>query len=292
MNITIDPRSGFCHGVKLAVQAAEKEIKEYGKVLCLGDIVHNKEEVGRLKKKGMVVIGQDDLRTLRDCRVLIRAHGEPPETYRIASQHNITLIDASCPIVLKLQQDIRKAFLEMQEKNGQIVIYGKAGHAEVNGLNGQADGAAIIINDKKDMDKIDFNRPVRLFSQTTMDLDGYRGMVAAIEERFKIQNTHGMKDFTWKDTICRQVANRSAVLKNFASGFDVVIFVGGRQSSNGVYLFEACRSVNPDTHFVSGKDELKKEWFEGRRNAGICGATSTPAWLMEEIGEEIQLISH
>jgi 4-hydroxy-3-methylbut-2-en-1-yl diphosphate reductase len=289
MNITIDPRSGFCHGVKLAVQAAEKEIKEYGKVLCLGDIVHNKEEVERLKKMGMVVIGHDDLRDLRDCRVLIRAHGEPPETYRIASQQNISLIDASCPIVLKLQQDIRKAFLEMREKNGQIVIYGKAGHAEVNGLNGQADGEAIIINDKKDIDKIDSSRPVRLFAQTTMDLDGFHGMVAAMDKRLKDQQWS--TDFTWNDTICRHVSNRSHVLKDFASGFEVVIFVSGRQSSNGAYLFEVCRSVNPDTHFISGKDDLKKEWFEGKRNAGICGATSTPAWLMEEIAEEIKLIS-
>jgi len=291
MNITIDPHSGFCFGVVHAIELAERELKENGKLYCLGDIVHNNMEVDRLKDLGLVIIGHDDFKNLTDCRVLIRAHGEPPETYKIAFQNNITLIDASCPIVLNLQNDIRQAFLETQEKNGQIVIYGKEGHAEVNGLKGQTNEKAIIINDKKEIDKIDFHRPVRLYAQTTMNLEGFHEIVTAINERMKIENPEEKPDFVWSDTICRQVANRSGALKNFAPQFEVVIFISTQQSSNGMYLYKVCKSVNPATYLVSRKDELKKEWFESRLNVGVCGATSTPVWLMEEIGEEIRKIS-
>lgn len=291
MTITIDPHSGFCFGVVHAIEVAERELKENGKLYCLGDIVHNNMEVDRLKDLGLVIIGQDDFKNLTDCKVLIRAHGEPPETYQIALQNNITLIDASCPIVLNLQSEIRQAFLEMQEKNGQIVIYGKKGHAEVNGLKGQTNDKAIIISDKKEIDKIDFRRPIRFFAQTTMNLEGFHQIVGTINERVKMENPEEKPDFVWNDTICRQVANRSGSLKDFAPRFDVVIFVSGRKSSNGMYLYELCKSVNPATYFVSGKNELQKDWFDGQMNVGVCGATSTPVWLMEEVGEEIRKIS-
>ncbi len=291
MNITIDPHSGFCFGIVYAIEVAERELKEDGKLYCLGDIVHNNMEVDRLKDLGLVIIGFNDFKNLTDCKVLIRAHGEPPETYQIALKNNITLIDASCPIVLNLQNEIRQAFLDMQEKNGQLVIYGKKGHPEVNGLKGQTNGKAIIISDKKEVDKIDSRIPVRFYAQTTMNLEEFHQIVATINERMRMENPEEKPDFVWKDTICRQVANRSGALKDFAPRFDVVIFVSGRQSSNGMYLFEVCKSVNPATYLVSGKNELQKEWFEVRMNVGVCGATSTPMWLIEEIGEEIRKIS-
>jgi 4-hydroxy-3-methylbut-2-enyl diphosphate reductase len=248
-------------------------------------------EVERLTNLGLVIISDKDFKNLADCRVLIRAHGEPPGTYQIALQNNITLIDASCPIVLNLQNDIRQSFLEMQEKHGQIVIYGKEGHAEVNGLSGQTDDTAIIISDENEIDKIDFSRPVRLHPQTTMNLEGFHRIIGIINEHMKTGNPEEKPDFVRNDTICRQVSNRSVTLKEFAPGFDTVIFVSGRQSSNGMYLYDICKSVNPATHFVTGKNDLQKEWFEGKRNVGICGATSTPVWLMEEVGEEIRKFS-
>jgi len=291
MNVTLDPHSGFCFGVKHAIDLAERELNDKGKLYCLGDIVHNNLEVDRLKKLGLVIIGHDDLKNLTGCTVLIRAHGEPPETYRTAFQNNITLIDATCPIVLNLQNDIREAFSEMQEKNGQIVIYGKEGHAEVEGLNGQINGKAIIISDKKETVKIDFRRPVRLYAQTTMNLDGYHEIVEVIRERIISENSGKEPDFIRNDTICRQVAGRAEAMKDFAPRFDMVIFVSGQKSSNGMYLYNVCKSVNPATYLVSGKAELKKEWFENQMTVGVCGATSTPVWLMEEIGEEIKNIS-
>jgi 4-hydroxy-3-methylbut-2-en-1-yl diphosphate reductase len=290
MNITIDPHSGFCTGVRSAVEAAEIELKEYGKLYCLGDIVHNSKEVDRLKGLGLVIIGYDEFKNLSDCRVLIRAHGEPPGTYEIARRNNITLIDASCPVVMKLQDKVRKSFQEMQEKNGQIVIYGKKGHAEVNGLNGQTGNSAIIISNKDEIGRIDLLKPVRLFAQTTMGLEGFQEIAGMIQERMTIENPGKKPDFVPNDTICRQVSNRSDSLRDFAKKFDVVIFVSGRQSSNGNYLFEVCKSVNAATYLVSGKDELNKKWFEGRKNAGVCGATSTPEWLMKEIGEGIRIM--
>jgi (E)-4-hydroxy-3-methyl-but-2-enyl pyrophosphate reductase (IPP and DMAPP forming) len=291
MNVTLDPHSGFCFGVKHAIDLAERELNEKGKLYSLGDIVHNDVEVDRLKDLGLIIIGQDDVKKLNDCTVLIRAHGEPPETYQIAFQNNITLIDATCPIVLHLQNEIRQAFLEMEEKNGQVVIYGRKGHAEVNGLNGQTKEKAIIISDKKEIGKIDFQRPVRLYAQTTMNLEGFHEIVAMIDERMKIENLEGITDFVWNDTVCRQVASRSGMIKDFAPRFDVVIYVCGQKSSNGMYLYEVCKSVNPATYFVSGKNELRRDWFESNTNVGVCGATSTPVWLMEEIGEEIRNIS-
>jgi len=291
MKVTIDPHSGFCFGVVYAIEIAERELGLSGKLYCLGDIVHNNMEVNRLKQLGLVVIEREDLDSLRDCKVLIRAHGEPPETYRIALKNNLELIDASCPIVLKLQNDIRHGFLEMQKINGQIVIYGKEGHAEVNGLKGQTNGKAIVVGDEHDLDKIDFHRPVSLFAQTTKSVDGFRGIVRIIGERMEKVNSGNPPEFVWNDSVCRQVSNRSIQLEEFAARFEVVIFVSGKKSSNGLILFEVCKNINPSTWLISGREELEPAWFDGKSEVGVCGATSTPMWLMEQVAEEIRKLN-
>jgi 4-hydroxy-3-methylbut-2-enyl diphosphate reductase len=283
MNVTIDPHSGFCFGVVYAIEVAERELRKGGRLYCLGDIVHNNMEVNRLKKMGMSVIEREELEHLHDCKVLIRAHGEPPETYAMALTNHLELIDASCPIVLNLQNDIRHGYLEMQARNGQIVIYGKEGHAEVNGLKGQTDGRALVVSDESDLDRIDFTRPVRLYSQTTKSVEGFAKIVRRIGERMEKAAPGGKHDFTWNDSICRQVSNRSTQLEEFASKYDVIVFVSGKKSSNGMILFQVCRNVNPETYLVSSPDELDASWFAGRTSAGVCGATSTPMWLMEEV---------
>ena len=287
MNVTIDPHSGFCFGVVHAIEVAERELNKNEKLFCLGDIVHNHMEVNRLKELGMINIGWEEFQNLKNCKVLIRAHGEPPETYRIALQNNIELIDASCPIVLNLQNDILNGFGEMQKKNGQIVIYGKEGHAEVIGLIGQTNGKAIVIRNENDLDRIDFSRPIRLYSQTTMSLDGFRTIVEIIRERVKKANQDNSPDFKWNDSICRQVSNRSGKLQEFVKQFEVIVFVSGKKSSNGMFLYEVCKNTNHRTYILSGKEELQKKWFKGVENVGICGATSTPKWLMEEIRNEV-----
>ncbi|MFC2101796.1 4-hydroxy-3-methylbut-2-enyl diphosphate reductase [Bacteroidota bacterium] len=291
MQVTIDPNSGFCFGVVYAIEVAERELAESGKLYCLGDIVHNNMEVSRLKEMGLVIIEHKDLSNLHDCKVMIRAHGEPPETYQIALKNNIHLVDASCPIVLNLQQEVRYGYEDMMEQEGQIVIYGKEGHAEVNGLKGQTNGKAIVIGDETDLDKIDFTRPLRLYSQTTKSVDGFRKIVRIIESRIKEANPSKTVDFKWSDSICRQVSNRSVRLKEFASKHEVIIFVSGLKSSNGMVLYQICKDVNPNTHLVSEKGEIQKSWFEEFKTVGVCGATSTPMWLMEAIGLEIKEIS-
>jgi len=291
MNVTIDPHSGFCFGVVYAIEVAERELKNSGMLYCLGDIVHNNMEVNRLKRMGLVIINHDDLKDLYNCKVLIRAHGEPPETYQVALKNNIKLIDASCPIVLHLQNVIHQGFQEMQEISGQIVIYGKEGHAEVNGLKGQTNGTAIVIGDENDLHKIDFSRPIRFYSQTTKSVEGFNKIVKIIEEKMREVSLNGKINFEWNDSICRQVSNRSGQLREFAAKFDAVIFVSGKKSSNGMILFQVCKEINQKTYLVSSRSELQKEWFSGLNNIGICGATSTPMWLMEEISEEIQQIS-
>ncbi len=288
MTVTIDPQSGFCFGVVYAIDVAERELQNTHRLYCLGDIVHNNMEVNRLKEKGLVIITHEELKSLRDCKVMIRAHGEPPETYAIALRNNIELVDASCPIVLNLQNEIRQGDRSMAGRNGQVVIYGKEGHAEVNGLKGQVSGEAVIVGDEHDLDKIDFTRPVRLYSQTTKGVEGFHRITRLIEERMREKSPTGEIDFQWNDSICRQVSNRTSQLKEFAARFDVVVFVSGRKSSNGMILYEVCREVNPRTYLVSGKEELKAEWFAGQDTVGVCGATSTPMWLMEEVGEEIR----
>ncbi|TSA24416.1 MAG: 4-hydroxy-3-methylbut-2-enyl diphosphate reductase [Bacteroidetes bacterium] len=291
MHVTIDPNSGFCFGVVYAIQVAERELAETGKLYCLGDIVHNNMEVFRLKELGLIIIDHTDLLHLHDCKVMIRAHGEPPETYEIALRNNIHLVDASCPIVLNLQQEVRYGFEDMMERNGQIVIYGKKGHAEVNGLIGQTNGMAIVIGDESDLDQIDFARSVRLYSQTTKSVEGFRKIVDAIESRMQKVSPGQEVDFQWSDSICRQVSNRSNLLREFASRYEVIIFVSGLKSSNGMVLFKVCKDVNPNTYLVSERQELQRSWFKGHSTVGVCGATSTPMWLMEEVGEEIRKMS-
>jgi 4-hydroxy-3-methylbut-2-enyl diphosphate reductase len=292
VQVTIDSLSGFCFGVMHAVEVAERELRQSPVLYCLGDIVHNQMEVSRLKQMGLVIITHADLRLLTDCKVLIRAHGEPPETYRIAFHNQIELIDASCPIVLSLQNSIRKGFAEMSPVGGQTVIYGKEGHAEVDALKGQTNGTAIIIENDDDLAKIDYSHPVRLYSQTTKSVEGFRRMVELIRMRMEIDSNGLPVDFKWNDSICRQVSNRADQLRLFASQFDTVIFVSGKQSSNGMILFEVCKSVNSRTKLVSSAAEIDPAWFENVNSVGICGATSTPMWLMEEIAEGIRKINN
>ena len=287
MNVTIDKVSGFCFGVVNAIDIAERGLKENPHLYCLGDIVHNSMEVNRLTNKGLEVITHDEFKQLHDCKVLIRAHGEPPETYRIANDNNITLIDASCPIVLKLQKRIKIGYDEMNKVDGQVLIYGKTGHAEVNGLLGQTDNTAIVIDKDEDLNKVDFTRPIRLYSQTTKSIEGLARVVELIKNKLIEKNADADFDFVANDTICRQVSNRTKELKEFSGNFEVIIFVSGKKSSNGMYLFDLCKSVNTRSYLVSEPQDINPEWFKGINNVGVCGATSTPMWLMEEIAAYI-----
>lgn len=291
MNVTIDPNSGFCFGVVYAIQMAEDELDATGKLYCLGDIVHNNMEVDRLKAKGLQIINHDDLADLHDCKVLIRAHGEPPSTYELALKNNIELIDASCPVVLKLQNRVKTSFEGIHD-DAQIVIYGQPGHAEVNGLVGQTDGRAIVVFEEKDLDNIDYDKPVHFFSQTTKSTIGFEKMVRDIQERIvKHKGSLEEGDFVTNDTLCRQVSNREPQLKRFATAYEVVVFVSGRKSSNGKALYTVCKNVNPDSYFVSSADEIEAEWFNGKQTVGIAGATSTPMWLMEQVKEKIEQLA-
>lgn len=285
MKVVIDPHSGFCFGVVYAIQKAEEELAQSGKLYCLGDIVHNNKEVERLTSQGLEIIDHERLKTLRDCKVLIRAHGEPPETYQTALKNNIELIDASCPVVLKLQHRVRTSFDEVLETGGQIVIYGEIGHAEVNGLVGQTGGTALIVKNEEDLDKVDYSRPVYFFSQTTKSSTGFEKMRSLLEQRSKAAQQKEIQEefLSSNDTICRQVSNREPQLKKFSALHDVIIFVSGKKSSNGKALFEVCHSVNPRSYFISDTEELHPEWLENAESVGICGATSTPMWLMEKV---------
>lgn len=289
MVVDIDKNSGYCFGVEFAIQMAEDELESGGNLYCLGDIVHNSMEVERLAKKGLKFIDKSDLETLRDCKVLIRAHGEPPETYRLALQNNIELIDASCPVVLKLQNRVKHAFDDMEEQNGQIVIYGQVGHAEVIGLTGQTIDKAIIITSEADLDKIDFNKPITLFSQTTKSTQGFYKIKALIEEKLKAADKED-SFFDANDSICRQVSNREPQLTKFSQNYSVVIFVSGKKSSNGKALYSVCKNVNPRSYFVENETEVEDSWFMPGDNVGICGATSTPMWLMEKVASHIRRI--
>lgn len=283
MKITIDDNSGFCFGVVYAIQKAEDELDEFGKLYCLGDIVHNDIEVKRLTAKGLQIINHEDLKNLKNCKVLIRAHGEPPETYKIALQNNIELIDASCPVVLKLQNRVKTAYDESLPNDAQIIIYGQEGHAEVNGLVGQTNKTATIVRYEEDLDKIDYSRPIIFFSQTTKSTAGYYKMKEMIEQRAKQVIPEATVEAN--DTICRQVSNREPQLKKFATQHDVIIFVSGIKSSNGKVLYQVCKSVNEKSYFISDENELQPQWFENVESVGICGATSTPMWLMEKVGD-------
>ncbi|MCM1152028.1 MAG: 4-hydroxy-3-methylbut-2-enyl diphosphate reductase [Muribaculum sp.] len=282
--IEIDKNSGFCFGVVTAIRKAEEELDKSGTLFCLGDIVHNAAEVERLRKKGLITITHDDLKRLHDVKVLLRAHGEPPSTYETARRNNIEIIDATCPVVLQLQRRIKQAADEAQTENPSplIVIYGKPGHAEVNGLVGQTDGRAVVVQSEEELNHLDLNRDVLLYSQTTKSLSGFTSMVEAIKNR------KGSGDFRWYDTICRQVANRMDKMREFAAAHDVIIFVSGAKSSNGKVLYNECLSVNPQTYLISNSDELRPEWTHHAESIGICGATSTPHWLMEEVAEALR----
>ena len=288
MIVSIDNNSGFCFGVTSAIEKAEEELAK-GQLFCLGDIVHNGQEVKRLELLGLETIDYDDLRTLHNIRVLLRAHGEPPSTYHIARNNGIEIIDATCPVVKKLQERIRKTYLE--HRDAQIVIYGKAGHAEVIGLQGQTNNTAIIIESEKDLDKIELNRDIYLFSQTTMSVEGF----AALQEAIKSQITNHKSQIVLQahNTICRNVANRVEKLKAFAAEQDLVLFVGGRKSSNAKVLFEHCREANPNTFFIENAADLQETLSPITSNlspstkVGICGATSTPQWLMQEVADSL-----
>lgn len=288
MEVEIDIRSGFCFGVRNAVEIAEKALKNGERVFSLGPIVHNDKEVERLSGLGLVSIDHGQFTELHDCKVLIRAHGEPPETYDTAHLNNIEIIEATCPIVKRLQSEIREVWLTARSNNGQVVIFGKAGHAEVIGLLGQTNNEGILISGAADLHKIDFSRQVSLFSQTTMDVKQFHQIKNLIAARMNdLDNDSAGKLLIVYNTVCGQVSNREPHLKGFARKHDVIVFVSGRESSNGRMLYQVCKSVNDDTHFVSSPEEIETSWFTGKRSAGVCGATSTPKWLIEEIRDII-----
>ncbi len=289
LTVTVDNNSGFCWGVVRTVDIAEQELGEKGKLYSLGEIIHNPVEIDRLEAKGLHTIRHEDLPNLKDAKVLIRAHGEPPETFRKMKEWGIDVIDATCPVVTKVQERIRKFY----DKQYQVVIFGKKDHAEVIGLVGHTNGTAIVIKSVAEIDKLDFAKKTVLFSQTTMDKETFYAIRDAIKARitaeFEVGTFEEMAiDFHAKDTICGQVSGRDKKLREFSLSNDVMIFVAGKMSSNGKVLYEIAKSENPRTYFVESESELQKEWFEGAKTVGISGATSTPHWLMERVKKEIE----
>ena len=282
MKIEIDDHSGFCYGVIRAIELAEKELAEPEPLFSLGDIVHNELEVGRLHKLGLQTITREQMESLYCKKILIRAHGEPPATYRIARENNLKVFDATCPVVLKLQKKVHQAYLESLSDNGQIVIYGKKGHAEVNGLTGQTNQTAIVAGSENDLSELDFSRPIRLFSQTTMSIKGFKQLQDRINSIRAEKGISSSVVFQVNDTICRQVANRESQLTDFAKSHDVILFVSGTKSSNGKILFEVCSNANPRSYQITGPDAIQKDWLAEAESVGICGGTSTPLWLMQE----------
>lgn len=280
--IEIDKESGFCFGVVTAIHKAEEELAKGGVLYCLGDIVHNSREVERLKAMGLITINHEEFKQLRGAKVLLRAHGEPPETYSIAQKNEIEIIDATCPVVLRLQKRIKQAYMEDTQNEKQIVIYGKNGHAEVLGLVGQTNGKAIVIEKLEEAKQLNLNKNICLYSQTTKSLDEFGQIVEYIK-------THCSPavQFEYYDTICRQVANRIPNIRQFAASHDLVFFVSGKKSSNGKMLFAECQKVNPNTHLIDSPEEINQDLLSNAQSIGICGATSTPKWLMEEISEAI-----
>lgn len=288
MVVEIDEQSGFCFGVQNAVEIAENALKKGEKVYSLGPIVHNDMEMERLTSLGLITIDHEKFRSLKNARVLVRAHGEPPETYTTAQKNNITIIEATCPIVKKLQSKIRDTYLDLEKCKGQIVIFGKAGHAEVVGLLGQTNGRGIMITGPADLTKIDMTKPVCLFSQTTMSKSDYHSLAGMIRSMMKEKGVEDPdKQLKVFNTICGQVSNREPRLRKFAEEHDVIIFASGKESSNGKMLYAVCKSVNPDTYFVTSTDEIDRNWFLGKHSVGVCGATSTPKWLIEKIRDII-----
>ena len=285
IKVEIDEGSGFCFGVVTAIHKAEEELAKGETLYCLGDIVHNSREVDRLKTMGLITINREEFKKLRNAKVLLRAHGEPPETYIIARENNIEIIDATCPVVLRLQKRIKQEFLENEHPEKQIVIYGKTGHAEVLGLVGQTDGKAIVIEKAEEAKKLDLSKSIRLFSQTTKSLDEFQEIVEYIKQNISPETT-----FEYYDTICRQVANRMPKLREFAASHDLIFFVSGKKSSNGKMLFEECLKVNPNSHLIDNEEEIDPSLIQNLTSIGVCGATSTPKWLMEKIYKHIQAL--
>ncbi len=282
--IEIDNDSGFCNGVTTAIRKAEEELRATNTTLyCLGDIVHNGRECERLKAMGLISVDKSELSNLYDTKLLLRAHGEPPSTYRQAEKQNIEIIDATCPVVLHLQKRIKTDYDADIGHKKQIVIYGKNGHAEVIGLVGQTEGNAIVIENLEDAQRLDFSRNIQLYSQTTKSLEGFGEVVDYIQSHMK-----DGADFNYFDTICRQVANRMPLIREFAEQHDVILFVCGKKSSNGKILFSECCSVNPRSHMIDGVSEIDNSWFDSASSVGICGATSTPKWLMEQCRDAIK----
>ncbi len=286
--VEIDPNSGFCYGVVRAIRMAEDELQRGHVLYSLGDIVHNEPEVARLNNCGMKTINHERLKQLHYTKVLIRAHGEPPATYNTAAVNNISLVDATCPVVLNLQKKVHQAYLKSQTNQGQVVIYGKPGHAEVNGLVGQTMDTAIVIASETETDRIDVRRPVYLFAQTTMTIGGLQRIRTAIEQLRKETGIGDDIPFEVNDTICRQVSNREPQLTEFAQNHDIVIFVSGSKSSNGKALYEVCKQANQRSYMIAKTDDLDADWFKDVVRIGVCGATSTPRWLMEEVTKKIR----
>ncbi len=284
-HVEIDNGSGFCFGVTTAIRKAEEELANGGTLYCLGDIVHNNREVERLEKMGLVTINHEQLEQLHHVKVLLRAHGEPPETYELARRNGIEIIDATCPVVLRLQKKIKQEYLLADDAEKQIVIYGKNGHAEVLGLVGQTAGKAIVIEKLEEAKQLDFHRSIRLYSQTTKSLEEFGRIVEYIQQHISPDVS-----FEYSDTICRQVANRIPSIRQFAAAHELILFVSGKKSSNGKVLFNECLSVNPNSHLIDNASEVDASLLEGVSSIGICGATSTPKWLMEEVEQAIKKI--
>ena len=283
MKVTIDDKSGFCAGVVRAISEAERALQSGGTVYCLGDIVHNRVEVQRLESLGLQTIAHKDLESLSGCRVLIRAHGEPPSTYTLAAERGVEVIDATCPVVAALQQRVKRAYEKMQSCNGTVVILGKRGHAEVVGLTGQVAEDAVVVESVQDLELVDFSRPIYFLSQTTQSVALFESLCNEMKSRLADQSM-----LTVDDTICRRVSSRENHLRRFARSSDVIIFVCGRKSSNGKVLFEICREENPRSYNIEEASEIDPQWFEGATSVGVCGATSTPSWLMSNVAKEIE----
>ena len=283
IKVEIDEGSGFCFGVVTAIHKAEEELAKGVTLYCLGDIVHNSREVERLKTMGLITINHEEFKQLHNAKVLLSAHGEPPETYTIARENNIEIIDATCPVVLRLQKRIKQEYQEKDAEEKQIVIYGQNGHAEVLGLVGQTTGKAIVIEKLEEAKELDFSKSIRLYSQTTKSLDEFWEIVDYIKDHISPSAT-----FEYYDTICRQVANRMPNLRTFAASHDLIFFVSGKKSSNGKMLFSECLKVNPNSHLIDNAEEIDDSLFHGISSIGVCGATSTPKWLMEQIYTEIK----
>ncbi|MDR1346973.1 MAG: 4-hydroxy-3-methylbut-2-enyl diphosphate reductase [Prevotellaceae bacterium] len=287
MIVETDDKSGFCYGVVRAIRKAENELNSHEKLYSLGEIVHNSIEVKRLKKLGLQSINHDSLHEIKNKKLLIRAHGEPPSTYDTAKQNEISIIDCTCPVVLKLQEQIKNNYKKIREMNGQIVIFGKKNHAEVNGLIGQTGGNAIVAETAKDLELVDFSRPVSLFAQTTKSVDDFNTINEIIKQKMIEASKDGNIVFESHNTVCGQVSSRKPNLEKFSKNHDIVVFVSGKQSSNGKILYNACKNVNEKTYMVEDENDLNSAWFANAKSVGVCGATSTPKWLMEQVAEKI-----